>query len=61
VSPVTEAIDTFQERHPWWSRPEAVEVIRETRKASRDLKHFAFMVGLTPAVAWALWVSGSAR
>lgn len=55
---VTEVIDQFQARHDWWSRREAIEVLRATRAACRDADQFAYITSLEPFKADLLWQSG---
>lgn len=47
--------DRFAARHPYWTRLEAVDVLRETARASRDLAQFAHTTNLPYPDALALW------
>jgi hypothetical protein len=58
VTPIKDAIDTFNARHPWWSRPEAVQVLRAVRDASANVTEYAYITNLDATSAEALWTSG---
>jgi hypothetical protein len=55
---VSGAITRFHNRHPYWDRPFAADVLRETRRAARSIQEFATLTGLPIEDALVLWTSG---